>query len=86
MIHYVQEVITMPTKNPRVMVVLEPKLHKWLKKSAKNEGVSVSGMIRDIVRDTYMASEDVHWVREGESRLETFNPQKAVSHEDAWKE
>jgi len=76
----------MPTKNPRVMVVLEPLLHRWLKKTAAKQGVSVSSMIRDIVRDTYREAEDEHWVREGESRLATFNRKKSVSHEDAWKE
>lgn len=76
----------MPAKNPRVMVVLEPALEKWLKKSAKKRGLSVSNIIRDIVRDRYRETEDEHWVREGEARLRTFDRKKAVPHEDAWKE
>ena len=75
----------MSTKNPRVMVVLEPALNKWLKKTAKKQGVSVSTIIRDIIRDRYLETEDEHLIREGESRLETFDRDKAVSHDDAWK-
>jgi hypothetical protein len=81
-----KEVILMPTKNPRVMVVLEPPLQRWLKMNAEKQGISVSSMIRDIIRDTYRESENEQWVKEGEARLATFDRRKAVSHNDAWKE
>lgn len=75
----------MPTKNPRIMVVLEPTLHTWLKKSSKKMGSSVSQTIRDIVRDAYREQEDAYWAAEGEKRFATFDRKKAHSHEDAWK-
>lgn len=75
----------MPTKNPRVMVVLEPDLHDWLKKNSQFMGLSISQTIRDLVRDAYREHEDAHWAREGEQRFKSFNEKKAVSHEDAWK-
>ena len=75
----------MPTKNPRVMVVLEPVLHNWLLKRTKAQGLSVSQAIRDIVRDAYREQEDAHWADEGGKRLDTFDNKKARSHEDAWK-
>lgn len=68
------------------MVSLEEPLHDWLKKAAKKHGVSVSGMIRDIVRDTYNEDEDKHWAKEGESRLKNHSKRKTISHDDAWKE
>jgi hypothetical protein len=76
----------MPTKNPRVMVVLEPLLEKWLRKNAKTQGVSVSQAVRDIVRDAYREQEDAHWVRQAESRLATLEKSRVVSHKDAWKD
>lgn len=75
----------MPTKNPRVMVVLEPALTTWLKKTAKAQGLSVSQAIRDLVRDAYREQEDAHWATEGDKRLETFDNKKSFTHEDAWK-
>ncbi len=75
----------MPTKNPRDMVVLEPALTTWLKKSAKAQGLSVSQAIRDLVRDAYRELEDAHWAAEGDKRLETVDKKKSYTHEDAWK-
>lgn len=75
----------MPTKNPRVMVVLEPPLHGWLKKNSMKSGLSVSQAIRDLVRDAYREQEDALWAAEGEARLKSFSRKKAVSHDDAWK-
>jgi hypothetical protein len=75
----------MPTKNPRVNVVLEPGLYDTVRKNAEKQGLSVSSLIRDIVRDACRDIEDLHWAKEGESRLETFDRKKAVSHKDAWK-
>ena len=75
----------MPTKNPRVNVVLEPSLHQWLKKNSEKLGLSVSQAIRDLVRDAYREQEDAHWAAEGESRLKSFNKKKSYSHDDAWK-
>ena len=75
----------MPTRNPRVMVVLEPTLHDWLKKNSESLGLSVSQVIRDLVRDAYREHEDAHWAARGEKRLESFDRKKAASHEAAWK-
>ncbi len=75
----------MPTKNPRVMVVLEPALHEWLKKNSTSSGLSISQAIRDLVRDAYREHEDAHWAAEGENRLETLDRKKTLSHEAAWK-
>lgn len=75
----------MPTKNPRVMVVLEPALHKWLKKSSRTAGLSVSQAIRDLVRDAYREQEDALWAAEGEKRLKTLDRKKSRTHDEAWK-
>lgn len=75
----------MPTKNPRIMVSLEPPLQKWLKKNAEKSGLSLSSIIRDLVRDAYQESEDAYWAKEGDARVATFDRKKARSHEEAWK-
>lgn len=75
----------MATKNPRLMVVLEPPLYQWVKKSAKSEGLSLSTKLRDLVREAYESYEDRYWAREGEKRAKTFKYSQAISHEEFWK-
>ncbi len=75
----------MPTKNPRLMVVLDPALYKWIKRRSKDEGISLSLKVRDLVREAYELHEDRYWSEEGEKRLATFNRKKAATHEDVKK-
>lgn len=75
----------MPAKNPRLTTVVEKPLYVWLKKRAKRQGISVSLLMRDLLREVYEQEEDIYWSRKAEERLKTFDRKKAVSHEDAWK-
>lgn len=70
----------MPTRNPRLMVVLEPPLYHWIKETAKKEGLSLSLMIRDMIKDAYQEKEDLYWSIEGEKRLTTFSHKTTISH------
>jgi len=67
------------------MVVLEPPLYQWIKKSAQAEGVSLSMLLRDFVRDAYERCEDRYWSRAGEGRLKTLKKTAALSHAEFWK-
>lgn len=75
----------MSTKNPRVMVVLENPLLKWVKKTAKADGISLSLRLRDLVREAYESCEDRYWSQEGEKRLSKNQKNKTIPHEDFWK-
>jgi len=75
----------MATKNPRVMVVLESPLYRWVKKIAKKEGLSLSTKLRDLIREAYESYEDRYWAREGSKRLKSFKRSEALSHEEFWK-
>jgi predicted DNA-binding ribbon-helix-helix protein len=48
----------MPTKNPRINVVLERPLYKSIKRLAKRDGVSLSIKVRDLVKEA-LESEEV---------------------------
>lgn len=67
------------------MVVLENPLLKWIKKTAKADGISLSMKIRDVIREAYENHEDRYWSREGEKRLKQFKSSQALSHEEFWK-
>ena len=75
----------MSTKQPRVMVVLESPLYRWVRKVAKTEGLSLSTKLRDLIREAYEHYEDRYWLKEGTQRLKSFKPATALSHEEFWK-
>ena len=74
----------MPAKNPRISAVVDRGLLKWLRAKAKREGISVSLVVRDLLMRVRDEEEEQHWAAAGEERLESFSPDEAVSHEDAW--
>ncbi len=67
------------------MVVLESPLRRWLNRSAKREGISLSMKLRDIVREAYENYEDHYWSREGEKRLKDMKRSRLLSHGAFWK-
>ncbi len=58
----------MPTRNPRVNVVLEKPLYERVLKLAKKEHISLSLKIRDLVREALDAQEDEELGRFAEAR------------------
>lgn len=74
----------MVTKQPRLNVVLEPSVYKAVQKMSKREGLSMSLLARDLIREALSANEDFYWTREVEDRLSSFSMQKSLSHEQVW--
>lgn len=64
------------------MVVLEPPLYDWVKKTAKKQGLSISLVIRDLLKEAYNDKEELYWAKEGENRLATFKSASAISHQE----
>ena len=74
----------MPAKNPRISAVVDRGLLKWLRAKAKGEGISVSLVVRDLLRRVRDDEEEEYWAAAGEERLESFSRDDAVTHEDVW--
>jgi len=74
----------MPTKNPRVNVVLEEPLYEGLSRWAKRDGVSLSLKVRDLVKEALEAQEDRSLVLIAEERERSFDRKKALTHTQAW--
>ena len=68
----------MPTKNPRVNTVLEPRLYEAVERLAEAEGVSMSQKVRDLVREALDLAEDAGWEEIVSQRRKT--PGKWISH------
>lgn len=58
----------MPTKNPRLQVVLEKPLYAALAALAREEGVSMSLKARDLIREAILHLEDLTLARIVEER------------------
>jgi metal-responsive CopG/Arc/MetJ family transcriptional regulator len=74
----------MPARNPRVNVVLEKPLYEAVDRLAKEEGVSLSTAVRDLVKEAIEIREDVDLVRFAETRERTLRRSRALSHKDVW--
>lgn len=74
----------MPTKNPRVNVVLEPGLYGTLHKLAHKEGVSLSLMARDLIKEAIELYEDIHWNKVAAEREKSYDKATAATHKDIW--
>jgi len=75
----------MPTKNPRVNIVVEPPLYSVMHDLAISEGVSMSTIARDLIREAIDLREDVALATLADTRMKTFKRKVALSHKDVWK-
>lgn len=75
----------MTTKHPRINVVAEPEVYYAIKRLSKKEGISMSLVARDLLKEALIIYEDAYWAREADKRAKTFDRKKAIRHEDAWK-
>jgi hypothetical protein len=77
--------IKMPTKNPRVNVVLERPLYDTIRRLAKRDRISVSSKVRDLVGRALETEEDIALSAIAEIRERTFNRGRALSHRQVWR-
>ena len=71
----------MPTKYPRLNVVLEPRLMDAVRRLAVHDGVSRSLKARDLIREALELYEDAYWVEQAREREKTFDRKNAFTHE-----
>jgi len=75
----------MPARNPRVNIVVEPPLYSVLHDLATSEGLSMSTIARDLIREAIDLREDVALASFADIRMKTFDRKVALSHDDVWK-
>ena len=74
----------MPARNPRVNVVLEKPLFDAVGHLAREEGVSLSTAVRDLVKEAIELREDIDLGRLAESREVNLRRSRALTHKDVW--
>jgi len=74
----------MPARNPRVNVVLEKPLYEAVGHLAKEEGISLSTVVRDLVKEAIEIREDIDLGRIAASREKSLKRSRALAHKDIW--
>ena len=74
----------MPAKNPRVNVVLEKPVYHSLHELAEAQGVSMSMLMRDLVKEALELREDRALTEFAADRENNFDRNKALSHDEVW--
>jgi metal-responsive CopG/Arc/MetJ family transcriptional regulator len=74
----------MPARNPRVNVVLEKPLYEAVDHLAREEGISLSTAVRDLVKEAIEIREDIDLARFGETREKSLRRSRAIAHKDIW--
>lgn len=74
----------MATKNPRLNIVLEESLMKGVDELAKAQGVSLSTMARDLIKEALGTYEDGQWVKIAQKREASFSAKKSLKHDEVW--
>ncbi len=74
----------MPTRNPRINVVLERPLYRSVERLALRDRVSLSAKMRDLVREALELVEDAGLAALAERRERSFTRKSALSHDQVW--
>ena len=75
---------TMPAKKPRLNIVVEPPLYSAMQDLATSEGVSMSTVARDLIREAIDLREDAALTALADTRIKTFDKKEALTHNDVW--
>ena len=74
----------MPTKLPRLNVVLEPPSFYSVKRLAAREGMSMSMKARELIHEALELHEDAYWAQKAHARMKGFKLSDALTHEQVW--
>jgi hypothetical protein len=74
----------MATKYPRVNLVVEPPLYSVIQNIARLEGVSMSALARELIKEAISLREDAALACLAEEREKSFNSKKSLTHEQTW--
>ena len=74
----------MPTQNPRINIVLDDLLYRNVSFLAKQDNVSLSAKVRDLLKEALEIQEDIALSQFAQKREDSWNESEAMTHEDVW--
>ena len=73
----------MPARNPRV-IVLEKPIYDIVGRIAREEGTSLSTVVRDLVKEAVEIRENIALTHLATDRERIFSRRRALSHKEIW--
>ena len=76
----------MPSKKPRITIVVDPPVYEQIEQLAERRGTSLSMVARDLMREALVMEmeEDVALARLAGEREATLREDTALSHAEVW--
>ncbi|MBW2038357.1 MAG: toxin-antitoxin system, antitoxin component [Deltaproteobacteria bacterium] len=74
----------MPSKNPRINVVLDEHIYQDVRFLAEKDGVSLSTEVRNLLKEALELQEDLYLAAFAEEREESWDESAALTHEEVW--
>jgi predicted DNA-binding protein len=74
----------MPAKNPRINVVLENPLYKQVQFLARQDGVSMSAKVRELLKEIIETQEDIFLSEIASERETRWKDSEAIPHKEIW--
>lgn len=74
----------MPTKNPRLNVVVEAPLYQTIQRLARRNGLSMSLEARELLRQALELEEDATWAQRAHEREASAPRKRYLSHAQVW--
>ena len=68
----------------RTLVSLEPPVRDLIKQMAKERGISISSLCRDLICEGLEIFEDRYFDRIASEREDKFNWKNGLTHEEVW--
>ncbi len=75
----------MPTKNPRINVVLHPRIYADVQTLSKARGLSMSAVVENLIEDALEIQEDIALAAFADERKKSLKKSELVSHNKAWR-
>jgi predicted DNA-binding protein len=74
----------MPTKNPRINVVLTPRIYADVQILSEARGLSMSSIVGDLIEEALEIQEDMALAALADERKKSLKKSELVSHKKAW--
>ncbi|HDD45375.1 MAG TPA: hypothetical protein ENG63_11040 [Candidatus Desulfofervidus auxilii] len=75
----------MANEQLRINVVFDRSLYTLIKEISERESISMSAVVRDLVREALELKEDVALTKFAEEREKDLKEEELMSHEEMWK-
>jgi len=76
--------VFMPTKNPRINVVLNQRIYADVRTLSEARGLSMSSVVEHLIEEALEIQEDIVLAAFADERKKSLKKSELVSHKKAW--